>query len=265
MRLGAFVRGIGVRGPGLSGWQQAAPLLRAPNAYRSAATELPAPLLLPPAERRRCGRLVRLVLAVATEAAEAAGLEPAGLPSVFASSGGDGENCHELCESLAAEVPEVSPTRFTNSVQNAPAGYWSIAVRAHPAASVVSAFDASFGAGLIEALARATVEDTPLLLVAYDCDYPEPLRAKRPVPDAFGVALVLEPMRSSASRAFIEVEYTEAGAASIPHPALEGLRASIPAARALPLLIALAHGGRAREVLEYLEPLNLGIRIEPCG
>ena len=32
-----------------------------------------------------------------------------------------------------------------------------------------------------------------MLLVAYDTEYPQPLHAKRPIPDAFGVALVLTP------------------------------------------------------------------------
>ena len=35
----------------------------------------------------------------------------------------------------------------------------------------------------------------PVLLVAYDSEYPQPLHDKRPIPDAFGIALVLTPER----------------------------------------------------------------------
>jgi hypothetical protein len=265
MRLAAHVSGIGLLGPGLDGWPQARAILAGESAYETRPTVLPAPSLLPPAERRRSGRVVKLVLAIAQEATTSAGVEALQLPSVFASSGADGYNCHELCESLTATVPEVSPTRFTNSVHNAPAGYWSIATRAERESTVLSAFDASFGAGLLEALAQVALERTPLLLLAYDTEYPEPLRSKRPIPDAFGVALVLTPERSAASLAHIEVALT--GAAFEPFAqggALEQLRSAIPAARSLPLLAALAQRAPCTVLIEYLAPRNLEVRISPC-
>jgi hypothetical protein len=264
MSIAAYVRGIGVLGPGLEGWPQARAILTADAVYESRPTVLPAPALLPAAERRRCGRVVKLVLGVAAEATREAEVDPQQLPSVFASSGGDGQNCHELCESLAVATPEVSPTRFTNSVHNAPAGYWSIATRAERESTVLGAFDASFGAGLLEALVQVSLERTALLLVAYDADYPQPLRAKRDIPDAFGAALVLEPEHSSHSLARIEAQLSAAAFEPMADAALERLRASIPAARSLPLLAALAGGARRSVVLEYLAPQNLRVRIEPC-
>jgi len=45
------------------------------------------------------------------------------------------------------------------------------------------------------------LEQTAVLLVAYDTDYPEPLRSVRPLPDTFGVGLVLAPRRSERSLA----------------------------------------------------------------
>jgi len=62
------------------------------------------------------------------EAIIAAGLDPSELPTVFSSSGGDGYNCDTICETLASEVCTISPTRFHNSAQNAPAGYWGYAL-----------------------------------------------------------------------------------------------------------------------------------------
>lgn len=263
MRLTAYVRSVGVLGPGIPDWPGAHAILTGAAPHACSPTLLPVPALLPAAERRRSGRLVRLVLAVASEATLAAGLEPAELPSVFASSGGDGRNCHELCETLASPAREVSPTRFSNSVHNAPAGYWSIATRAERGSTALAAYDASFGAGLLEALAQVAVEGTPVLLVAYDADYPPPLAAKRPVPDAFGVALTLLPERDAGAIARIEIEPTTEAAAPMRAASLEGLRVAIPAARCLPLLEALASGARGT-VLEYLPDRNLRIRSEPC-
>jgi len=191
MKLSAYIGGVGVLGPGFADWHEAAAVLSGTKPYSPAATVLPAPALLPPAERRRTGRVVKLALAVAFEAASRAKVDPAGLASVFSSSGGDGHNCHELCQALALDGREISPTRFSNSVHNAAAGYWSIATGAKLESNVLCAFDGSFCAGLLEAVTQVVVDGESLLLVAYDTEYPEPIHSKRPVPDAFGAALVL--------------------------------------------------------------------------
>ena len=91
---------------------------------------------------------------------------------MFSSSAGDGNNCHEICQALASNDRQISPTRFHNSVHNAPSGYWSIASGAMATSSVVCAYDASFGAGLLEALAQVVADGTRCVLVSYDTDYP---------------------------------------------------------------------------------------------
>src|SRR5205085_2480709 len=184
--------------------------------------------------------IVKLTLATGLEAIAAAGLHAADLPSVFSSSGGDGENCHAICEMLASDDRQISPTRFHNSVHNAAAGYWSIATGAMTASSVLCAFDASFGAGLLEALAQVVTENTRSVLLACDTVYPEPLYSTRPIPDAFGIALVLSPQRSTPALAKIAVNLTEVPADRLDNAALERLRLAIPAARGLPLLRSLA-------------------------
>ena len=262
MKLLAYVDGIGVLGPGLGDWPEAAAVLSARQAYRPAATVLPPPNVLAAAERRRTGRVVKLALAVALEATSRAGAEPAALASVFSSSGGDGHNCHEICQALAREGREISPTRFANSVHNAAAGYWSIATGAMAESNVLCAFDASFTAGLLEALAQVAVDREPVLLVAYDTEYPEPLHATRPIPDAFGVALVLTPERGPASLASLEAELTDEACDTLADPDLEALRRAIPAARCLPMLERLAAGGKGRAVLEYLDVASVAVRIE---
>ncbi len=264
MNLSAYVEGIGVLGPGLEGWPAAASVLTGCRAYQSAATALAAPALLPAAERRRTGRVVKLAIGIALEATRQAGMDPAGLPSVFSSSGADGHNCHELCQALAAASREISPTRFANSVHNAAAGYWSIATGSMCASNVLCAFDASFGAGILEAVAQVRVEHEPVLLVAYDSEYPAPLHAKRPIPDAFGIALVLGDEQRSSSIARIAISITEGASDTLFDPGLETLRLSIPAARGLPLLRQLALRERGRTTLDYLDETRLAIEVSPC-
>jgi hypothetical protein len=130
--------------------------------------------------------------------------------------------------------------------------------------TVLCAFDSSFSAGLLEALVQVAVDEEPILLVSYDADYPPPMSAKRPVPDAFGTALVLTPRREPGALARLEVTLCNEPPERLAEP-LETLRRSNPAARALPLLKYLAIGRRARTVLEYLDASGLAVDIEPCA
>ena len=286
-RLSAHVRGIGLLGPGLDDWLSGAPVLAGVAPYTHRVTVLPAPAALPAAERRRTGLVVRLALAIGFEATSRAGANPAELPTVFSSSGGEGDNCHEICQTLATGDRQLSPTRFHNSVHNAASGYWSIAAGATPSSSVLCAFDASFGAGLLEALTQVVVERTAVLLVAYDSGYPEPLRAVRPIPDAFGVAMVLAPVSgpeavaarefpafadrapadaaatSLAARNILTATLTDESADSMADARLEALRATIPAARSLPLLSKLARQEFGRVVIDYLDTQRIAIEVAP--
>jgi len=261
--LSAWVEGVGVLGPGLPDWPAAVRVLRAQQPWQSAPTVLPAPQCLPAAERRRTGAVVKLALAVGLEAARHAGADAASLPAVFTSSGGDGANCHEICEVLASPERLISPTRFHNSVHNAAAGYWGIATGATAACNALCAYDASFGAGLLEAMTQVATERRAVLLIAYDASYPEPLRSARPIPDAFGVALVLAPRAGERSLAQLRADLTQAPADRLADPQLERLRSAIPAARSLPLLGQLARGAAGRAVLEYLER-RLAVEVSAC-
>jgi Beta-ketoacyl synthase, N-terminal domain len=265
MRLSAYIGGLGVLGPGLANWPEASAVLSGERAYQPAAVALPIPMILAAAERRRAGRVVRLALAIASEATAQAGRDPAELASVFSSSGGDGDNCHELCQALSLAGREISPTRFANSVHNAASGYWSIATGAMAESNVLCAFDASFAAGLLEALSQVAVDRIPVLLVAYDTSYPQPLHAKRPMADAFGVALVLTPQRGASSVARLDATLTDLDFDRLADPALEDLRCSIPAARSLPMLRRLAMREAGPAILEYLDVSRMKVHIEPCA
>ena len=266
--LTVFVEGIGLLGPGLSSWAQGRQHLDASLTYEAARCILPLPMALPPAERRRAGAVVKVSLAVGQEAVAASGLQANTLPSVFSSSSGDAINCHEICSALASNDRLISPTRFHNSVHNAASGYWSISSGSMASSSVLCAHDASFAAGLLEAMTQVVVEQRAVLLVAYDTDYPEPLRSVRPLPDTFGVGLVLAPHRSECSLARWTLEpaacFTGKAASRLDDSKLEQVRKSIPAARCLPLLRSIATKSSGEVVLDYLHDLQLAVQVAPC-
>jgi len=260
----AWIDGIGLLAPGLPDWTSARAVLRGDQPLQPAPSLLPAPTLLPPAERRRASRVVKLALAVGLEAAAHAGADAKTLATVFAASGADGHNCHALCEQLAGDDRQISPTRFHNSVHNAAAGYWGIATGATAPCQVLCAYDASFGAGLLDALAQVVVDHQPTLLIAYDSEYPEPLHATRPLPDVAGVALLLSPERSERSLAQLTVTPSPTAADTLADPELEALRGAVPALRALPLLACLARGEAGTTCIDYLPPMQLQVAIAPC-
>ena len=264
---GVAIRGIGLLMPGLASWPAGRAILRGEAPYVSAPALLPPPPRLPPAERRRAGPSVRLAMAVADEAVAAAGIDPLQLATVFASSGGEGSNCHVLCETLAGADRQLSPTRFTNSVHNAPAGYWHIAVGSRAASTSLSAYDGSFVAGLVEAVTQVATSGEPVLLVALDVPYPEPLHRLRPLPNHGGVALLLAPTAAASdATARLSIALVEPAHAPAPtrctDPALDALRQAVPAAAAMPLLEAIARGDAERRlVLDYLPNVRLQVDV----
>jgi hypothetical protein len=261
--LQAYVDGVGLCGPGLTDWPSGERTLRDPTSWVCEPTVVPVLQCLPSAERRRTGATVRLAISAGLEAVARAGAQAASLPAVFTSSGGDGQNCHEICEVLAGTDRQLSPTRFHNSVHNAAAGYWGIATGATPASNALCAYDASFAAGLLEAVIQVVVDQTAVLLVAYDASYPKPMSAVRPIADAFAVALLLAPQRSPQSRARLTLGFSHERPSGLTHPGLERLRTGIPAARSLPLLQLLARADSANIGLEYLEQC-LTVEVSAC-
>ena len=271
--LSVWVQGVGVVAPGLADAAQAAAVLRGQTPYAAAPSALPPPELLPPAERRRASRIVKATLAAGLQACRDAGVDPASLANVFAASGGDGHNCHALCELLASDDRQISPTRFHNSVHNAASGYWSIATGATPAGQVLGAYDASFAAGLLEAMTQVVTNGQPVLLVVGDSEYPEPLHAKRPIQDTSAIALVLAPQPGPRALAELCLPTRAALAEGRPDtvekvagPAGSALDAAVlamPPMRGLPLLAAIwAAPGTPRHVaLSYLPPQVLRVQV----
>ncbi len=264
--LQVYVTGVGILGPGLDGWKNSRPILAGDSPYAAQECRRPQPGMLAAMERRRASATVRLGLHVAQEAVEQSGLQSDELATVFASSDGDTEIINYLCDALAAPDKTVSPTRFHNSVHNAPAGYWGIAAKSPAPANSLSCYGATFAAGLLEAACQATVEGRPVLLGVYDIAVPEPLRRARPLRTPFGAALVLDRRPSAGSISQLRIEYhTQCNApeSTVAVPQLEELRRENPAARSLPLLAAIARNEPAEVMLDYVAGNCLRVEVSP--
>ena len=99
--------------------------------------------------------------------------------------------------------------------------------------------------------------------MAFDTAYPEPLYSLRPIPYAFGLGMVISPVRTANSRAALSLSLTADAADELACPTLESLRRSVPTARSLPLLQRLGQQQTGRVVLDYLDPLNLAVVVQP--
>lgn len=235
-----YVESVGLAGPGLENWAAAAPVLAGAAPYAPAELAPYSPALLPPNERRRATPAIRIAFRTSEDALSRTTLPASGLATVFTSSEGDTEVVHRINHALAQPARTISPTDFHNSVHNAAAGYWSIAVGSTLPSTSLAAFDASFAAGLTEAAAQALGDDLDVLLTAYDMRMPQPLAAKRPIDEPFAVALVLTPRRTERSLASLALAETQEPVTTLGDAGLERLRRANPAARALPLLQLLA-------------------------
>ncbi len=263
-----YVDGIGLWAPGLAGWSTSREILAGRQPYRETPLVRPSPAILPPTERRRSGNTVLLAVQVAQEAMEHAAKNPHDVATVFASSSGDLEITHDLCTALAQPERLMSPTKFHISVHNAAAGYWNIATGSQQVSTSLSCHDATFAAGLVESIAQGVGECRPVLFVAYDWPPPPPLHAKCPLSAAFGVGMMLSPQQSGQSIAALNVELIISCTSPfsiMDDTELEALRGGNPAARALPLLAAMARRQPTVVTLGYLDGNCVQIGVTPCA
>ena len=226
--------------------------------YQPAPTVLPVPTLLPAAERRRTGRVVRLALAVAQEATTRAGVEPAELASVFSSSGGGrpqlprnlpgtGAGRRASCRRHDSRIPSTTPPLDTGALQRAPS-----ANRTCCAPSMQASAPACWKRWRTWWWRSSRCFSSPTIRTI-----PSRCVPSGPIPDAFGAAFVLTPHRERGSLARIEASLAEQPADALTDPRLEALRAVDPR-RALPAVAAAAgdaaagaHGSRVPRRIEY--------------
>src|SRR5690349_2417085 len=262
--LTVYVDGIGIWAPGIEDWAALQRVLSGDEIAASGANAKPAPAILPPTERRRAPEPVLLASEAASQAATMAGRDPATLACVFTSTHGDLAITDAMCATLAVDPRELSPTRFHNSVHNAPAGYWTVAAHCHKTATAISAGPSSFAAGIIEAATEVAADGDAVLLAAYDIVARGPLAEVAPSGVPFAAAFVLSPARSAASLAQLSIYPLQGTAAPHALPgALAALTTNPTAVQALPLLVALAQRKAARVTLTSGANTSLAIEVAP--
>ena len=218
--------------------------------------------MLSPNERRRAPESVRLAVEVAGQAVAMSGRDPATMACVFASSHGDQAITDYMCSTLARAPEQLSPTRFHNSVHNAPVGYWTIATGCHAPSTAVAAQRESFGAGLLEAVSQVLAEQQSVLLVCSDTAGSGPLAEVTGCRQSFGCALVLAPAAGSSSMAALDLQLLDDHLDTpLPEP-LAGWRDDNPSATSLALLATLSRGsGRCRLAVSAI----IGMQVEVNG
>ncbi|HEU4669766.1 MAG TPA: beta-ketoacyl synthase chain length factor [Dyella sp.] len=237
--LHVAIEGIGLWAPEASGFDDLVRRLEGADTPPSPARAPAA--MLPANERRRAPESVLLAAEVAGQALAASGRDATELACVFSSSHGDQGITDYLCATLASAPTELSPTKFHNSVHNAPVGYWTIATGCHAPSTAVCAHRQSFGAGLLEAATLVATESRPVLLVCSDVASSGPLSEMARCNLAFGAALVLAPPAGARQRATLRLTLSpgEPTTPAWPEP-LPAWHAGNPAGDALRLLVPLA-------------------------
>lgn len=204
----------------------------------------PKPEIIPANERRRAPLTVRLAVESSWQACEGCGLSPKELASVFVSGYGDTGLTDYMCRVLASDTKQLSPTKFHNSVHNAPAGYWTISTGATLAANSVAGFHNSVTNALLEAITQCHVEQTPVLVTFYDAPVATTMRSILTNDQAFAGSVIICPESSPHSGSLISAEVKahtcEWPALASSNPMLQSLYQSNPSAKLLCMFEQLA-------------------------
>jgi hypothetical protein len=259
--LTVWVKGVGFWAPGAANWQAFRDAVA--NGGEPGDTAKPVADVLPANERRRAPESVLLAAAVAGQAVSMSGSDAATLACVFASAHGDQAITDYMCQTLAETPTDLSPTKFHNSVHNAPAGYWTIATHCHASSSAVSGGETSFGAGLLEAATLAVADERDVLLASYDIAGAGPLGEMTGSTGAFAAALVLSPhAEGSTMRLDISPAPGNSGHDALGNAWLDDVTASNPSAHAVPLMLALAAGRSTALRVAAARGLDIHVDVE---
>lgn len=186
------IAGIGAWGSGFENWHSLQEILKS-DTLPDKNLKGPKPSIIPANERRRAPLPVRLAVESSLQATQDANISPASLSSVFVSALGDTDLTDYMCKTLASEFKELSPTKFHNSVHNAPAGYWTISTNSMENANAIAGFENSVSLALLEAVLQLNEDNTPVLVTFYDAPVTPTLRPLLKNSEAFAFSIVLVP------------------------------------------------------------------------
>ena len=257
------VAGVAFWSARMPSWEIAQAVIRGEQSAPEPAGTRPAPTMLAPTERRRAPDTVAVALEVASRACESAGLPPAELASVFASTHGDLAISDYMCATLVSTPTLISPIKFHNSVHNAAAGYWSIGTGSYATYTAISAFEHTFGTGLLETATQVACEGKPVLYVAFDIEARGPLGTMAPSRGLLGAAVILAPTESAAGKPKLQLSVATSGPVELtravsPAAALVADNALAPC---LPFFEALARSDAASLTLALGARSALHVRV----
>lgn len=258
------ITGIGAWSRGFQNWDEFQ-TVSGTLAADTATWNMPAPSQIPGRERRRAPALVKLSVEVAHQACDMGDIAKTEVASVFCSAMGDSEIATYICQTLASPVKVLSPTKFHNSVHNAPAGYWSISAENRAPSSSVAGSRHSFPLALLEAGVFATVESRPVLLVVADIQVHGPYAAAYPIENPFGAGLLIQNRGDEAGGWSFTLEHRSGsvGWPTLKNPFLQELSETNPAARCLRLIEAMAWQERATIQWPLSESTYLHLELSP--
>lgn len=246
----AYVLGVGV-------WTPEATDLRAwlSHGTQPAGTR-PAAHLLPTRMRGRASLLTAMFAEVVEQAARAASVDPASLPSVFGSAYGEMGTTSSLLQQLAAAGARLSPAKFQASVHNTAAGQLSIALHNPRFSTSLAAGHDTLAMSLLEACGWLAAHPGQLLLACADeaaSPVLQPELSYPPLAAAFVLGSAPVPDRTLAR-------------ISAPRPCEHAIgsasTADNPVAPALGLVRALCSGERCQFQLNPASPLGYAVQIE---
>lgn len=264
-----YIEGPAFWTPTLPGWEAARAAFRGEGTLTDPPAKRPSPQVLAPAERRRAPDTVALALEVAAGAMTASGRNAADVPCVFISAHGDLAINDYMCSTLATDPTVLSPTKFHNSVHNAAVGYWTIGTGCMAASNSVSAFEHSFGAGLLEAAVQCAADQSPVLVVGYDTPTVGPLTSATASHGLLAVAMVLAPERTERTVAALHWSIAHGEGTTLTPPRSDAAKTLVglnPMAHALALFESLAHidGGAGAPVdLPLSSSSSLRLQLQP--
>lgn len=248
------IAGVGAWGKGFTSWEQLQSLLRGEQpADDPSSAKGPKPTLIPANERRRAPLTARLAVETSHQAVLAAGVDAQTLSCVFGSGYGDTAVTDYLCRALNTDDKQLSPTKFHNSVHNAPAGYWTISTGCCRPANSIAALEYTAGMTLLEAVSQCYSEQEPVLLTLFDVPVAPTLMAMFSCDAIFGLSMVLAPV-VDVDQGGYSLRIIDAGQqqADQTHGLQGGLRQhyeSNPSAKLLPLLQCHREGSTMAEIL----------------
>jgi len=259
------VEGIGAWGDGFQSWPELQLLLAGQTVEEVVGGKGPKPGVIPANERRRAPLSAKLAVEVCCQAVEGTALDIASMSSVFVSGLGDMDLTDYMCRQLASENKQLSPTKFHNSVHNAPAGYWTIAMGCTAPATALAGLYHSISEGILEAFVQCTAEGGPVLLAVYDTPSTQALDELYPCVSTFAAALVLSKNVSSNSLATIDCRLESSSEACWPDPhlpdQLQVAYNSNIAARILAVLLPIANSVTTSVKLPLSQESNLVISV----